>query len=114
MPIITQGGHSTRSAVGLYNPRVLLARAGAWLDRAAFKPATLPNDLITAIALVPPVAAGLIILFWPSISLVLLLTILGAWLLFYGVVLVGLAFQLRRQAAPPKASGRRSHEAAPA
>jgi len=40
---------------------VLLARAGAWLDRAAFKPASLPNDLITAIALVPPVAAGLII-----------------------------------------------------
>jgi Na+-transporting NADH:ubiquinone oxidoreductase subunit NqrB len=53
----------------LYNPRVLLARAGAWLDRAAFKPATLPNDLITAIALVPPVAAGLIIFKLPALEM---------------------------------------------
>ena len=36
-------------------------------------------------------AAGFIILFWPGISLLLLLTITGAWLLFYGVVLAGLA-----------------------
>jgi uncharacterized membrane protein HdeD (DUF308 family) len=34
-------------------------------------------------------AAGLVILFWPGISLILLLTVLGAWLLFYGVVLAG-------------------------
>jgi len=53
----------------LYNPWVLLARAGAWLDRAAFKPATLPNDLITAIALVPPVAAGLIIFKLPALEM---------------------------------------------
>ena len=33
----------------------------AALDRAAFKPASLPNDLITGIALAPPVIAGLII-----------------------------------------------------
>jgi uncharacterized membrane protein HdeD (DUF308 family) len=43
-------------------------------------------------------AAGLVILFWPGISLVLLLTILGAWLLFYGLMLAVLAFQLRRDA----------------
>jgi len=36
-------------------------KAGAWLDRAAFKPATLPNDLVTGIALLPPVVAGLVI-----------------------------------------------------
>jgi hypothetical protein len=48
---------------------VLLARAGAWLDRAAFKPATLPNDLITAIALVPPVVAGLIIFKLPALEM---------------------------------------------
>ena len=36
-------------------------------------------------------------LFWPGISLVLLLTILGAWLLFYGVMLAALAFRLRRE-----------------
>lgn len=39
----------------------MLAKAGAWLDRAAFKPGTLPDDLITAIALCPPVIAGLIV-----------------------------------------------------
>ena len=43
-------------------------------------------------------AAGLILIVWPSISLVLLLTIMGAWLLFYGVVLGALAFSLRRAA----------------
>lgn len=39
----------------------MLAKAGAWLDRAAFKPATLPDDLITAIALCPAVIAGLVL-----------------------------------------------------
>jgi uncharacterized membrane protein HdeD (DUF308 family) len=43
------------------------------------------------------IAAGIVVLFWPGISLVLLLTILGAWLLFYGVVLAALAFRLRRE-----------------
>ena len=41
-------------------------------------------------------AAGLVILFWPSISLILLLTVLAAWLLFYGLMLAVLAFSLRR------------------
>jgi hypothetical protein len=35
-------------------------------------------------------------MFWPGISLVLLLTILGAWLIVYGVVLAALALRLRR------------------
>ncbi len=39
----------------------MLAKAGAWLDRAAFKPATLPDDLITAIALCPAVIVGLVL-----------------------------------------------------
>jgi uncharacterized membrane protein HdeD (DUF308 family) len=43
-------------------------------------------------------AAGLVILFWPGISLILLLTVLGAWLLFYGLMLALLAFRLRRDA----------------
>ena len=43
------------------------------------------------------IAAGIVVLFWPGISLVLLLTILGAWLLFYGVVLAALAFRMRRE-----------------
>jgi uncharacterized membrane protein HdeD (DUF308 family) len=45
-------------------------------------------------------AAGLVILFWPGISLILLLTVLGAWLLFYGVVLAVLALRLRRDSKP--------------
>jgi hypothetical protein len=39
----------------------VLARAAAWLDRAAFHPASLPDDLVTGIALTAPVVAGLII-----------------------------------------------------
>lgn len=56
---------------------MLLARAGAWLDRAAFKPATLPNDLITAIALVPPVAAGLIIFKLPALEMLAVALVAG-------------------------------------
>jgi uncharacterized membrane protein HdeD (DUF308 family) len=51
-------------------------------------------------------AAGLVILFWPGISLILLLTVLGAWLLFYGVVLTVLALRLRRDSKPRSTSPR--------
>lgn len=65
-----------------------------------------PGRGFKAIGGVVSLAAGLVILFWPGITLVLLLTILGAWLIFYGVVLAGLSFQLRRgvraQARSPK------------
>jgi hypothetical protein len=47
----------------------VLARAAAALDRAAFKPASLPNDLITGIALAPPVIAGLIIFRVPALEM---------------------------------------------
>jgi hypothetical protein len=43
-----------------------LIKAGAWLDRAAFKPWTLPDDLVTCMALLPPVVAGLIIFRLPA------------------------------------------------
>jgi uncharacterized membrane protein HdeD (DUF308 family) len=55
-----------------------------------------PGRGLKAIGGVISLAAGLVILFWPGISLILLLTVLGAWLIFYGVVLAGLAFELRR------------------
>jgi uncharacterized membrane protein HdeD (DUF308 family) len=42
------------------------------------------------------VAAGLIILLYPSISLLVLATIVGVWLLIFGVGEIFLAFQLRR------------------
>jgi Na+-transporting NADH:ubiquinone oxidoreductase subunit NqrB len=47
----------------------VLARLAAWLDRAAFKPASLPDDLITGIALAPPIAAGLIIFREPALEI---------------------------------------------
>jgi uncharacterized membrane protein HdeD (DUF308 family) len=67
-----------------------------------------PGRGLKAIGGVVSLAAGLLILFWPGLSLVLLLTVLGAWLIFYGVVLAGMAFWLRRgvreAARPPQMS----------
>lgn len=47
----------------------MLARAAAWLDRAAFNPASLPDDVVTGIALFPAVAAGLIIFKLPALEM---------------------------------------------
>jgi uncharacterized membrane protein HdeD (DUF308 family) len=44
------------------------------------------------------IGAGLVMVVWPGISLVILLTIMGAWLLFYGIVVGAMAFSLRRAA----------------
>jgi uncharacterized membrane protein HdeD (DUF308 family) len=40
-------------------------------------------------------AAGLVVMFWPSISLNILLWVMGIWLLAYGLILAVLAFQIR-------------------
>jgi len=56
----------------------VLARAAAVLDRAAFKPASLPNDLITGIALAPPVTAGLIIFKAPALEMLAVALAVGA------------------------------------
>jgi Na+-transporting NADH:ubiquinone oxidoreductase subunit NqrB len=56
----------------------VLARAAAWVDRAAFKPATLPDDLVTGIALTPPVIAGLIFFKFPAFTFLLLAIGVGA------------------------------------
>jgi uncharacterized membrane protein HdeD (DUF308 family) len=50
---------------------------------------------VTALAGILSLAAGLIVMFWPTISLTVLGVILGIWLLCYGVLLAFLAFQLR-------------------
>jgi uncharacterized membrane protein HdeD (DUF308 family) len=42
------------------------------------------------------IAAGAIVLFWPGISLTVLVAVFGAWLCFYGVLLAGVAFRMRR------------------
>ena len=49
----------------------------AALDRAAFKPASLPNDLITGLALVPPVIAGLIIFKVPALEMLAVALVIG-------------------------------------
>jgi uncharacterized membrane protein HdeD (DUF308 family) len=40
-------------------------------------------------------AAGLIVLFWPTISLTVLVAVIGIWLIVYGILAAILAFQLR-------------------
>ena len=40
---------------------LVLARATSWLDRAAFSPDTLPDDLVIGVALAPSVIAGLVV-----------------------------------------------------
>jgi uncharacterized membrane protein HdeD (DUF308 family) len=57
----------------------------------------MPGRGLRVVAGLFSLAAGIVVLFWPGISLVLLVTILGAWLLFYGVVLAILAFRLRQE-----------------
>jgi hypothetical protein len=55
----------------LARPKAWLHRVAAWLDRAAFSPASLPDDLITGIALAPMVVAGLIIFKLPALEMLL-------------------------------------------
>jgi hypothetical protein len=53
----------------LARPAAWLHRAATWLDQAAFNPASLPDDLVTGIALVPTIAAGLIIFKLPALEM---------------------------------------------
>lgn len=56
----------------------------------------MPGRGVRAVLGVVSLAAGIIMIVWPSITLVLLYTIVAAWLLFYGLMLGVLAFALRR------------------
>jgi uncharacterized membrane protein HdeD (DUF308 family) len=73
----------------------------------------MPGRGLRVVAGLFSIAAGAIVLFWPGISLVLLLTVLGIWLIFYPVVLGALAFRLRRWTESPGGGGR-AGRAAPA
>jgi len=55
-----------------------------------------PGRVFRLVAGLFSIAAGCIVLFWPAISLIVLLTVLGIWLIFYGLVLGALAFGLKR------------------
>jgi uncharacterized membrane protein HdeD (DUF308 family) len=62
-----------------------------------------PGRGLRAVLGVVSLAAGIIMVIWPAITVVLLLTIVAAWLLFYGLMLCMLAFSLHkagRSAAP--------------
>jgi len=57
-----------------------------------------PGRGLRAVLGVFSLAAGIIMVVWPSLTLTLLVLIVGAWLLLYGLVLCGLAFSTRRAA----------------
>ena len=48
------------------------------MDRAAFRPATLPDNLVTGMALVPPIAAGLVIYRVPAAEMLAIAVAAGA------------------------------------
>lgn len=53
---------------------------------------------LRAVTGVLSLAAGLIVMFWPTISLTILLWVMGIWLLAYGVMLGVMAFSMRHVA----------------
>lgn len=60
--------------------------------------AKVPGRALRGVLGVFSLAAGLLMVIWPGITLVLLLTLVAAWLIFYGCVLAALSFGLRRAA----------------
>jgi len=63
---------------------------------AAFTSGPAGERALMAFAGLFGIAAGVVVLFWPGISLLLLLYVLGAWLLLYGLMLSVRAFRLMR------------------
>ena len=54
-----------------------IARLGGLLDRAAFRPATLPDDLVIGLALLPPIVAGLVIFKAPAAEMLAVAVVTG-------------------------------------
>jgi uncharacterized membrane protein HdeD (DUF308 family) len=59
-----------------------------------------PGRGFTVLAGVLSLFAGMIVLFWPAISLTILIAVIGIWLIVYGVVMAITAFGLRRSGLP--------------
>lgn len=55
-----------------------------------------PGRGLTVLAGVLSLVAGLIVLFWPTITIVVLVRIIGIWLIVYGLIMAFTAFGLRR------------------
>lgn len=77
----------------------------------AFAARGMPGRTARAVLGVFSIAAGLILVIWPGITLVLLLTIMAAWLLFYGCMLFVLAFHIRRATRPSATAARMTQTA---
>jgi uncharacterized membrane protein HdeD (DUF308 family) len=54
-----------------------------------------PGRGLTVIAGVFSLFAGIIVLFWPAISIVILVRVIGIWLIVYGILMTALALRLR-------------------
>jgi uncharacterized membrane protein HdeD (DUF308 family) len=68
-------------------------------------PRGLAGHGLTILAGVLSLCAGLIVLFWPTISLTVLVAVIGIWLIVYGILAAILAFRLRRSGSAPPGSG---------
>ncbi|HUC57138.1 MAG TPA: HdeD family acid-resistance protein [Streptosporangiaceae bacterium] len=64
-----------------------------------------PGRGITVLSGFLSLAAGLIVLFWPTISLTVLVAVIGIWLIVYGLLAGYLAFRLRRSGPGAIGSG---------
>jgi len=64
-----------------------------------------PGRWLTVLAGVLSLAAGLVLLFWPSITVVVLVRVLGIWLIIYGILMAITAFSLRRSTSSFSDSG---------
>ncbi|HXP18006.1 MAG TPA: HdeD family acid-resistance protein [Streptosporangiaceae bacterium] len=55
-----------------------------------------PGRGLTVVAGVFSLAAGILVLFWPTISIVILVRVIGIWLIVYGILMALMALRLRR------------------
>ncbi len=65
-----------------------------------------PGRGLTVMTGILSLCAGLIVLFWPTISLTVLVAVIGIWLIIYGALAAALAFRLRRSGSGPGGAGR--------
>ncbi len=65
-----------------------------------------PGRGLTVVAGILSLFAGMIVLFWPTISITVLIAILGIWLIVYGILMVITAFGLRRTGVTGRGTGR--------
>jgi uncharacterized membrane protein HdeD (DUF308 family) len=64
-----------------------------------------PSRGLTIIAGFFSVIAGLLVLFWPTISVTILIAVIGTWLILYGILMAVLAVSLRHGASSAPGPG---------